>query len=48
MAQIGQRGGISAKQIVEIMEDKKVMEDIEKEIKQIADGTANTISKVKN
>lgn len=48
MAQIGQSGGLSAKQITDIMEDKKVMEDIEKEIKQLTDGNANTISKVKN
>ena len=48
MAQIGERGGMSAKQIVDILDDKKVMEDIEKEIKQITEGNANTISKIKN
>ena len=40
--------GMTPKVIGDILEDKKTMEDIEKEIKQITDGQANAFSKVKN
>ena len=40
--------GMSPKVIGDILEDKKTMEAIEKEIKQITDGQANAYSKVKN
>lgn len=48
MQQIGSEGGISAQKLKELLDDKKTMDDIEKEIKQITDGNANNISKVKN
>ena len=48
MERIGESGGVTANQIKDIMDDKRIMEDIEKEIKQITDGNANQISKVKN
>ncbi len=40
--------GLTPKVIGDILEDKKTMEEIEKEIKQITDGQANAYSKVKN
>ncbi len=48
MQQIGSEGGMSAQRLKELLDDKNTMEDIEKEIKQITDGNANNISKVKN
>ena len=39
---------MSADEVSRIIEDKGTMEQIEKEIKQITEGNANTVSKNKN
>ena len=48
VGELEEGGDLSPEKITAILEDKKTMEEIEKEIKQITEGNSNLISKTKN